>query len=191
MRSGRDRGFSIVSIMLSVSALEAFINESADMASMVPTAERQKIVEAYATVMSELEERKESLLVKLHLGLLVFSGSVWDEGSQPFQDFKLLLTTRNHIIHLRADRWESKMTPRGAERRTPDQYPKFTKALQQRGLAKAAKSESWLDLISTKGVATWACDTAARVTDAFVAAVPDGWYKESLKPRIFRRKGIR
>ena len=64
--------FSIISIMFSVSALEAFINESVDLARMVPTLERQKVVAAYLAVMSELEERKEALSIKFHMGLLVF-----------------------------------------------------------------------------------------------------------------------
>jgi hypothetical protein len=39
---------------------------------MVPTLERQKVVAAYLAVMSELEERKEALSIKFHMGLLVF-----------------------------------------------------------------------------------------------------------------------
>src|ERR1017187_4196239 len=96
-RSSIKEDFSIISIMFSVSALEAFINESVELARMVPTSERQKVVDGYLAVMSELEERKEALLIKFHMGLLVFSGSTWDEDTQPFQDFKLLVTTRNHI----------------------------------------------------------------------------------------------
>src|ERR1017187_10102608 len=119
-RSTKDRDFSIVSTMFSVSALEAFINESAELTKLVPTAQRQKIVEGYSAVMSELEERKEALLVKLHMGLLVFSGSTWDEGAQPFQDLKLLLAIRNQIVHIKTDRWEVTLTPRGGERRTLD-----------------------------------------------------------------------
>jgi hypothetical protein len=138
--------------------------------------------------MSELEERKEALLIKFHMGLLVFSGSTWDEGTQPFQDFKLLVTVRNHIVHMKADRWESKLTPRGSEPRSLDQYPKFIAAFQQRKIVGASASGSWLELINDKRVARWACETAAKIAEAFVESVPDGYYKQSLKEHVFRAK---
>ncbi|MBI4657907.1 MAG: hypothetical protein HY735_03500 [Verrucomicrobia bacterium] len=189
--SVKDPDCSIISIMFSVSALEAFINESVELARLVPTSDRQKVVDGYSAVMSELEERKEALLIKFHMGLLVFSGSTWDEGTQPFQDFKLLVTTRNNIVHMKADRWETRLTPRGPEPRCLDQYPKFIGALQQRKLVKLGdtpESESWLVLIRNKRVASWACETAAKITEKFVETVPDGYYKQSLKQHVFHGK---
>src|ERR1035438_8447792 len=94
----KDPDFSIISIMFSVSALEAFINESVELARLVPTSERQKVVDGYRSVMSELEDRKEALLIKFYIGLLVLSGTAWDEGTQPFQDFKLLVTDRKSVV---------------------------------------------------------------------------------------------
>ena len=73
--STSDRDAPIVSIMFSVLALEAFINESGALAKMVPTANRQKIIEGFSSVMGELEDRKESLLVKYHMALLGKRGS--------------------------------------------------------------------------------------------------------------------
>src|ERR1035441_7765562 len=168
----KDPDFSIISIMFSVSALEAFINESVELARVVPTLDRQKVVDGYLAVMSELEERKEALLIKFHMGLLVLSGSTWNEGTQPFQDFKLLVTVRNHIVHMKADRWESKLTPRGSEPRSLDQYPKFIAAFQQRKIVGAPARGSWLELINDRRVATWACETAAKIAEAFVECVP-------------------
>jgi hypothetical protein len=43
----KDPDFSIISIMFSVSALEAFINESVELARLVPTSDRQKLVDGY------------------------------------------------------------------------------------------------------------------------------------------------
>jgi hypothetical protein len=187
--SFKDADSSIISIMFSVTALEAFINESIALAELVPTPERQKVVEGYRAVMVELEERKEALLVKFHMGLLVFSGSTWDEGTQPFQDFKLLVTIRNHIVHMKAERWEAELTSRGAVPRSLDQYPRFIQTLRQRKIIGIPRSSpSWLQLINHKRVASWACETAAKITGGFVDAVPDGYYKESLKQHLFRAK---
>ena len=182
----KDPDFSIIAIMFSVSALEAFINESVELGRIVPTAERQKAVQSYVAVMSELEERKEALLIKFHMGMLVFSGSTWDEGAQPFQDFKLLVTVRNHIVHMKADRWESKLTPRGPEPRSLGQYPKFIAALQQKSLVGKPLSRTWLALVNDKRVARWACETAAKITRSFAEGVPDGYFKQSLSYYVFR-----
>jgi hypothetical protein len=184
----KDPDFSIISIMFSVSALEAFINESVELARIVPTAERQKAVQSYVAVMSELEERREALLIKFHMAMLVFSGSTWDEGAQPFQDFKLLVTVRNHIVHMKADRWDSKLTRRGPEPRSLGQYPKFIAALQQRNVVGKPLSRTWLALVNDKRVARWACETAATITRAFVDGVPEGYYKQSLSKHAFRTK---
>lgn len=185
----KDADSPIISIMFSVTALEAFINESTVLAELVPTSERQKIVEGYRAVMAELEERKEALLVKFHMGLLVFSGSTWDEGTQPFQDFKLLVTIRNHIAHMKAERWEADLTSRGPVPRSLDQYPRFIQTLQQRKIiGTPPTSASWLQLINHKRVASWACETAAKITAGFAEVVPDGYYKESLKQHLFRAK---
>lgn len=181
-----DEGF-LVAILFSVLALEAFINESGDIAEMVPTLHRQKIVEGFSAVMSELEDRKESLLIKYHMALLVFSGSTWDEGSQPFQDFKLLVSLRNALAHTKADKWEAMVSDSKPDPlRKLDQYPKLVQQLcQKRLIEEPATSVSWLEVMATQKVANWACLTAESVTKAFLHAVPDGYYKSSLAKHIF------
>lgn len=178
---------SIIAIMFSASALEAFINESAGLARMVPTAKRQKIIDGYSSVMSELEDRKESLLVKYHMALLVFSGATWNEGDQAFQDFKLLITIRNAIVHMKTDRWE---TPVGKLKADPEraieQYPKFIKVLEQKKIIDPpSKSQSWLELLKDQRVGKWSCQVAARITTEFEKAVPEGYFKDSLCKQVF------
>lgn len=179
---------SIVSIMFSVLALEAFINESGALANLVPTSKRQKIIEGFAQVMGELEERKESLLVKYHLALLVFSGSTWDEGSQPFQDFKLLIALRNAIAHTKADKWEAPVSESERDpERSLDQYPKIIRQLYQKKIIELPdKSTSWLEVLDQPKVAEWACSTAKLITEEFLNAVPDGEYKNSLSEHVFQ-----
>jgi hypothetical protein len=124
-----------IAVVFSVTALEAFINESVALAKMIPTTQQQDIVTAYATAMRELEDRRESLAVKYHIGLIIWSGSTWNDGLQPYQDFRLLVTLRNALLHVRADRWEVQVSPGlPAPKRGIDEYPKFIKNLQQRQL---------------------------------------------------------
>jgi hypothetical protein len=178
---------TIIAIMFSASALEAFINESAGLARMVTSAKSQKIVDGYSSVMRELEDRKESLLVKYHMALLIFSGTTWDEGGLVFQDFKLLITIRNAIVHMKTDSWE---TPVDQFKRDPErtlaQYPKFINVLYEKKLIDLpAKSRSWLELVKDKRVGQWSCQVAARITAEFVKAVPDGHFKDSLREQVF------
>ena len=178
---------SIVAIMFSASAMEAFINESAGLARMIPTSDRQKIVEGYAAVMAELEDRKESLLVKYHMALLVFSGATWNEGDQVFQDFKLLVTIRNAIVHMKTDKWETPVSMLKPDpERAIEQHPKFIKTLVQKKIIDPPiKSQSWLELLKDQRVAQWACLVSSRITTDFVKSVPDGKFKTSLLGQVF------
>ena len=186
--SKSDRDAAIISIMFSVLALEAFINESGALARMVPTKNRQKIIEGYSSVMGELEERKESLFVKYHMALLLFSGATWDEGSQPFQDFKLLVSLRNAIAHTKADKWETKVSELKPDpERALEQYPKLIKQLHNKKLIKLpSSSTSWLEVLSRPEVADWACLTAEVITKEFLKIIPDGYYKNELSEYVFQ-----
>ena len=128
----------IVAIMFCVIALEAFINESGDLARAMPTAKQQEIIEGYAQVMTELKDRREGLLLKYHLALLVFKGSTLNDHNVLLQDFKLLIALRNEITHLKADRWERKVSEDDQGRmRTLDEYPKFIQSLHNKGILSA------------------------------------------------------
>jgi len=182
-----DVGAPTVAVVFCAMALEAFINECGRLARTIPTAERQKVVEAFASVLSELEERKEAVVVKYHLGLLVFAGEAWDEGAKPFQDFKLLLTLRNEIAHMKGDAWDSEVgNDKPHPERRPDQYPKWVRELRSRKLIPDPKSStSWLEQVSTPKVALWACWTACTITAEFYSSVPEGAFKESLRDHLF------
>jgi hypothetical protein len=181
-----DSDSPLIAMMFSVLALEAFINESGVLAQMVPTSERQQLIEGFSSVMKELEERKESLLIKYHMGLLVFTGSTWDEGALPFQDFKLLIAIRNSIVHMKADKWDVKVRhDKSDPERDIKQYPKFIGMLQRRGIIDMpAESTSWLKIVTQPKVAKWACATAVSITKGFFDAVPEGYYKKSLSGHV-------
>ncbi len=187
--TGHDAGNTdpLIPIVFTALSLEAFINESAGMARTVPTADKQEIVEGFSSVMKELEDRKEAILVKFHMALLVFSGETWREGSQPFQDLKLLLTLRNAIAHMKTDVWSTAVKSGEPDpERSLDSYPKFVQALRQRGLIeKPGNSESWLEVIAQPKVAIWACKTASIVTKEFYQAIPEGHFKDQLEKLVF------
>jgi hypothetical protein len=185
-KSGRT-GQPVVAIVFCATALEAFINECGHLARAVPTSGEQNIVASFASVMRELEERRESIAIKYHLGLLVFKGATWDEGSRPFQDFKLLIALRNELAHMKGDNWETRIAAGHRDpERSPAQYPKFVRELQSRNvIPKSSKSTSWLEQIASPAVAAWACRTASAMTQEFFASVPAGYFKDSLADHLF------
>ena len=176
----------IIAVIFSATALEAFINDSIALADMVPTAEKQDIVVAYATVMKELEDRREALLIKYHIGLIIWSGSAWSEQLPPYQDFRLLLSLRNSLLHMRSDRWEVHLTRGSREpKRTSEQYPRFINAFRQRKLIESpSKSKSWLEIVNTPTIGKWACRTASEITKLFVERIPAGYYKTRLEEQV-------
>jgi hypothetical protein len=155
---------------------------------MIPTSERQDIVTAYATAMKELEDRRESLAVKYHIGLIVWSGSTWSEGLQPYQDFRLLVKLRNSLLHMRPGSWGAQVCPElPAPERAIEEYPTFIRSLKHRKLIELPrKSQSWLEVVNTPAVGKWACSTSSNVTRLFVERAPDGYYKEKLEELILR-----
>lgn len=181
-----NQGQPVVCIVFCATALEAFINECGRLARTIPTDEKQNIVEAFASVMSELEDRREAIAIKYHLGLLVFKGATWEEGSQPFQDFKLLIGLRNELAHMKGDEWQTEVGKfRPDLERQQVQYPKFVRELHNRGvIPKPTKSTSWLSQISNPNVSVWACKTASTMTTEFFAAVPEGYFKKSLSKHL-------
>jgi hypothetical protein len=179
---------TIVAIMFCASALEAFINEPSGVARTIPSADKQRLVEGYASVMGELEDRKESLIAKYQMALLIFSGEVWNKGDTTFQDLRLLITIRNDIVHMKTDEWKTAV---GSNKPDPErgieQYPKYIKTLQEKRLIDPpSKSQSWLEAICDQRVSLWACRTAAKITTDFAAAAPSGRFKESLQNQAFQ-----
>ena len=146
----------------------------------------RNLLNGYAAVMGELEDKKESLIVKYHMALLIFSGETWKEGDLAFQDFKLLVSLRNAVVHMKIDLWKVPLERGKREpERAIDQYPKFIKQLREKKLIDPpTKSTSWLDLLRDQRVAKWVCSSAAKVTYEFTNAIPPGRFKQMLQENL-------
>lgn len=92
-------GDVISSIVLSVVALESFINELGEHASIEQDCDA---VKCFASLMTELEDAQERLRVKYQLGYFVLSGTACPMNAQPWQDFSMLIRVRNKLVHNRA-----------------------------------------------------------------------------------------
>ena len=169
---------TLVAIVMSAVAVEGFINELAELIAAHALNREVGIVKlsdsmiAFASAMGEIERARGSLHLKYLIASQILSGSMFDKGSNPFQDFATLVTVRNDIMHLKPQD-KTVFVEGGLPRVEP---PKYVKVLQQYGLAKQFQDEviaSWLTLLQTAEMAAWACDTARNMVHAVLDFFPD------------------
>jgi hypothetical protein len=170
---------AIVSIVLAAAATEAFINELTELVALQRDAAYRRTnpislaLRAFADALQEIEESRGSLALKYLMASQTLSGSTFDKGSNPYQDFATLVNLRNDLMHLK---------PRDTFLE-PDnglplviQPPRYIRGLQQRGLAHTPPEGvgmSWLNMLQTPQMAVWACDTAHNIILAVLSFIPD------------------
>lgn len=170
---------TIVSILLAAAATEAFINELTELVAMQrDSAHRQSNpisppLRAFADVLQEVEESRGSLALKYLMASQTLSGTTFDKGTNPYQDFTTLITLRNDLMHLK---------PRDTFLEPADgtagviQPPKYIRGLQQRGLAHTPPEGvgmSWFNMLQTAPMAVWACDTAQNIILVVLDLIPN------------------
>ncbi len=164
---------ALVSLVFSVVALEAFLNEVTEMASgFLDIPSEPPAVLLFAECMADAERSRASLESKFVLANWVLAGKKLDKGAQPYQDFGLMMRLRNDLVHFKAN--ES-----FAQSATPEE---FHKTLIQRfgnrnPLAEDMEAGSWTHAIETKAIANWCCRTTAQVVVDFVSKIPQGGYR--------------
>jgi hypothetical protein len=184
---------AIVAILLGAASAEAFINELAEMllihknAAKLPELPPQ--LRACADALTEIEDARGSLNLKYLVASQTLSGSMFDKGSNPYQDFATLVKLRNDLIHLRPQDIFLDVSPPATI-----QVPKYVEALQQRGLARSPPSGtmmSWFNRLQTAEMATWACATAHAIILAVLALTPDDPHADPLAmfKMVFRTNG--
>lgn len=166
---------AIVAILLAAASAEAFINEFAEILEMDKSdlGHRQLLppLRACADALVEVEDARGSLSLKYLIASQILSGSMFDKGSNPYQDFAVLIKLRNDLMHLKPQ--DTFVHSVGS---TAVQVPKYIEALQQRGLARTPSPKvgiSWFNRLQTAEMAKWACDTAHAIILAVLAMVPD------------------
>lgn len=142
---------TLTALLFSAATLEAFIMELAHNAEtgvrlFTPA---PSPVSTLARVLDEVESSRGSVRLKYLMAKAILSGESYDKGSKPYQDFELLFTIRDAIVHHKP------------EKITQEQPHKIVAALAARGLCEREKPHvmsSWLSKITTRAVARWACN---------------------------------
>ena len=90
---------AVVAVIFAVVAMEAFINELAEIASQERPAPHPPSIAILANLLTEAEQG--SLEPKFSIARPVLDGVPYDKGGQPFQDLRLMVALRNQLIHYR------------------------------------------------------------------------------------------
>lgn len=173
---------TLVAVIFSVVTLEAYINELGAIAdSPLWSSVEDPWIRSFVSVMKELERKKESTELKYRLAKIVFSGTPYDEDKLPFQDFRLLVGLRNMIVHSRPQ--EEAEVVGSSLRAKP---PKIIAKLRSKHIVHdpGKSAVPWMNRISTPETAQWACNTAASMSRSIYEAIPEGKFKNSMRPGI-------
>jgi hypothetical protein len=144
-------------LILSVTALEAFINE----VTLGPTAMMlNKKMEIIGEWVGKLDVR-----TKYHVVPYLLWGNTFNRGSQPYQDFRTLVNIRNELVHYKMKPYEC------------GDMPECVMPLLQRGIlltpANAKVRCLWVSDISCSKTALWAHNTACRMANSLIEMADD------------------
>ncbi|MGA8491451.1 MAG: hypothetical protein WB711_13580 [Terriglobales bacterium] len=157
-------------------------------------------VRGLGQVLGAAEDSHASIESKYHLARLVVTGQVFDKGTQPFQDFALLVNLRNIVVHARPHDVIREQASSGI---SPAE-DKIIRQLEQRGVIKSPSRPkgNWggekvtlitnlLDELSLQSVGQWACNSAAGIVNAVLdflqTACPPSARFSALADKMFRR----
>jgi hypothetical protein len=183
-RDGHQRA-ALVSLVFAVISLEAFFNETVELARLsvisehafiengvVPKSPEPEVTSVFYDLMTDAEKAHTSLESKLILANWLLTGKRLDTGAQPYQDLAVLIKVRNQIVHFEPNEifTEPEVTP---EILSHSRNPAIKHLRSRNVLAdNIVGLSSWTAWIETKAMATWACDVTSRVVADFASKVP-------------------
>jgi hypothetical protein len=165
---------SLVAVMFSCAYVEAALNE---LLHQIAEAETENVKRLGPLARAAgLYEKTAAVSRKLGVLGAAASGKEVDFGSQPFQDFDLLLELRNWLVHLRPEPLTLRENP--SEEGTSlinDQYHKLIERLAQWKVIEIPRSHllSVTSAAQLPGVAPWSLRTAEAVLQEVHRWIPD------------------
>ena len=190
-RAAKEPEQALVSLIFSYSALEAFINETLSVTEQFSGGRRSDDEKKFYALMLQLQEKKDSTEQKYHLSKILFTGSPWQKGDEPFQRFDFLKRLRNELIHKKSETTATVRDLSTNEMSVTMSKNNLINGLKKRQLIdNTDELGSWLDAIQNEKFAKWCCDTAIIMSDAFIEMLPRGKYQEIFKEMLeFQRNG--
>ncbi|MCF7689157.1 MAG: hypothetical protein K9M98_11240 [Cephaloticoccus sp.] len=193
-RDGRDA--ALVAITFSFIALEAAINDLTVLCGLPDLKRNADIIRKCAQVLAELDEKQESLPLKLSMLHAILADEPFDKGARPWQDLDSLIKLRNLVIHRRpAVAIFDPKAPFGLRL----SQPKVLQALFGKKLISEdeATRQFWSTGVQKKEVAAWAVATSVECFGAIVSLLPDstprdilaGVLQRDLRPLVDAEQG--
>jgi len=163
---------ALVSVVFSVIALEAFINDLGALAAISPQLRGPSTL-ILADIIEEIEADRGSIQSKMFLAKSILSGTPYDKGAQPYQDFSLLVALRNELVHVRdldgvtvsyssSEGWQLESSSRMAD-----------KFRSRNIIAEIAGFPPPIHLFTTRAVAEWACNTTVKMVHSILISIND------------------
>jgi len=179
---------ALVAIVLATISTEAFINELHHGAETQSGPTAPGWINALGDVLDEAETSRASIESKYQLARIILTGQPFERGASPFQDFALLISVRNLIVHARPQ--EAKIQ-KAADGKLVWVEPKIMCRLQaskiigvSESLTSAASTlgadtivSDLLAEISAHSVAKWACRAAAGVVNGLLDAIHQSQFR--------------
>jgi hypothetical protein len=180
----------LTAIVFAAVSLEALVNEVLELAS-IEIAEDEKPdpqLHSFVEALDEIERSRGSSRLKYLVASCVLRGKPYDKGSQPYQDYALLMSLRDALVHLRPTRLLE------VEGQTRIPVDSVLKELQSRGLVKSLPANvvaSFIDLVATPMVVHWALSAASAMAQSFISMFPEAFrtYMEEDYAPVFRMGG--
>jgi hypothetical protein len=194
---------ALASIIFAALSVEAFINEIVLQAEAGTSRRPNSTLRTFADVLGEMEQSRAPITSKIMMGKFILSGESFDKGKNPFQDFALLVKLRNEIVHQKAfEEFSPNEQGNYAMQRRSILEPFKNRGVLARTTAEERNEEiltNWLDDISTRAMAVWACSAAHGILnsmlDAAVAADSGSLarglefaYRDAFKPVAQQRR---
>lgn len=176
-----DKYDAVVAIVFAAFSLEAFINELVDLADN-PVLSDSPAMRSFVALVKEVEELQGSVKLKYMLAKVAFTGTPFNKGESPFQDFVQLFKLRDMLVHYKP---EDKYHIDSEGKSETHSYPKIILALRSKNILAQARNhtiEKWLTLISTRACAYWACNATCEMIQLILNALPEGKLTRFLKP---------
>jgi hypothetical protein len=171
-----------VAIAFSAIGLEAFVNEIIERLSWpaYPDEPAELVHLRTMAVASELASRSTSLAIRVQVIYAAMTGQTFDRARQPYQDFDLLISLRNAVVHDRPEEIEHNAD--GGREGPPSSIVR--RRLVSRGVVDPTDESqvahgSWMTLTDPR-VAAWALLTAVAMARALAETFRGVGWTDSL-----------
>ncbi len=154
-----------IPIIFSALGIEAYMNDLEEFAAQYLAKDDPKNLLVLKDTLRELEASKAQIKLKVSLTYFIISGNSIDKGSQPYQDFSMLIDIRNSLVH-------SKPIKYNTSNNEPHKYVRY---LLSRNVITTDSPHSlpdWYVHIIKKPVALWAYNTAVKTIHYLYNAMP-------------------